>query len=264
MWRALSDKRLGLSFSVVARHRQRSPWVWVPQTHEHILLSPFLRPPSPTSRASLWSICRWTVKAHLYAKPEPILSKQLKFQVILWPTVSPPVRVGVGLPSGAYDQILSTVGHLRPSCCVAPSLTRGQVCNLLEQFTVTLGSKSLRIQTFYCLVWDSPTRRARSPYLYSQGTAWARYNPGHWIPFLSPLTNRLQTISVTTAQSQIQSQSYEYIMIDGQSASLSWCQAPIWDPRPNFPPLFLTIFKQLQVSGVLESFNVHRRKELFQ
>jgi hypothetical protein len=31
-----------------------------------------------------------------------------------------------------------------------------------------------------------------------------------------------------------QSQSESYVMTDGQSASLSWCQAPIWGLRPDF------------------------------
>jgi hypothetical protein len=29
-------------------------------------------------------------------------------------------------------------------------------------------------------------------------------------------------------------QSQHYVMIDGQPASLSWCQASIWGPRPDF------------------------------
>jgi hypothetical protein len=32
----------------------------------------------------------------------------------------------------------------------------------------------------------------------------------------------------------IRSQSQSYVTIDGQSASLSWRQAPIWGPRPIF------------------------------
>jgi hypothetical protein len=44
----------------------------------------------------------------------------------------------------ATDGLFITVGHLRPSCCGAPSLTRGRVCNLIVQFTVTLLSKSRR------------------------------------------------------------------------------------------------------------------------
>jgi hypothetical protein len=42
------------------------------------------------------------------------------------------------------------------------------------------------------------------------------------------------------------SQSLSFIMTDGQSASLSWCQAPIWDQQPIFL-LLLIIFKQLWI-----------------
>jgi hypothetical protein len=38
--------------------------------------------------------------------------------------------------------------------------------------------------------------------------------------------------------SSTEGQSHSYITTDSQSASLSWCQTPIWDPRPNFPFLF--------------------------
>jgi hypothetical protein len=41
--------------------------------------------------------------------------------------------------------------------------------------------------------------------------------------------------------------SKSYIMTDSQSASASWCQTPIWDPRPIFPLLSLIIFRQLRV-----------------
>jgi hypothetical protein len=49
-----------------------------------------------------------------------------------------------GPPSGAHDRIFITVGHLRSSCCGAPSLPRGRVCKLPVQFAVTLRSKSRR------------------------------------------------------------------------------------------------------------------------
>jgi hypothetical protein len=38
-----------------------------------------------------------------------------------------------------------------------------------------------------------------------------------------------------------------HITVDGQSASLSWCQVSIWDPRPIFSLLSLIIFRQLRV-----------------
>jgi hypothetical protein len=46
-----------------------------------------------------------------------------------------------------------------------------------------------------------------------------------------------------------QSQSQSYITTDGQSASPSWSQALIWDPRQIFPILSLIIV--LTVSGLL-------------
>jgi hypothetical protein len=36
-------------------------------------------------------------------------------------------------------------------------------------------------------------------------------------------------------------------MTDGQSSSLSWCQAPIWEPRPIFDLFSLIIVRQLRV-----------------
>jgi hypothetical protein len=43
------------------------------------------------------------------------------------------------------------------------------------------------------------------------------------------------------------SQNQSYIVTYSQSESLSWCQAPIWDPRPIFRLLSLIIFRQLRV-----------------
>jgi hypothetical protein len=43
------------------------------------------------------------------------------------------------------------------------------------------------------------------------------------------------------------SSSQSYIITDGQSASVSWCQAPISDPRPIILLLSLIIFRQLRV-----------------
>jgi hypothetical protein len=45
--------------------------------------------------------------------------------------------------------------------------------------------------------------------------------------------------------SKVKSQSY--VTTDSQSATLSWCQALIWDPWPIFPLLSLIIFRQLWV-----------------
>jgi hypothetical protein len=46
----------------------------------------------------------------------PILNSLLQVQVILRPTVSRPVCLGVGPTSVAYDQMFMTVGNLQSSC----------------------------------------------------------------------------------------------------------------------------------------------------
>jgi hypothetical protein len=92
-----------------------------------------------TSRKYFWGVERGR-GVRLTTSP-PSVSQD---QVMLLPTVSRPVRLGVRPSSVTHDQIFITVGNLRPSCCVAPSLTRGRFCNLLVQFAVTLGPKSRR------------------------------------------------------------------------------------------------------------------------
>jgi hypothetical protein len=51
-------------------------------------------------------------------------------RLILRPTVSLPVCLGIKHPSGAYDQIFITAWQLRICSCGALSLTRGRVCRL--------------------------------------------------------------------------------------------------------------------------------------
>jgi hypothetical protein len=68
----------------------------------------------------------------------------------------------------------------------------GQVCNLLYNCFWALPEQSLLGRSpaelaviFYCLIWDSPTWRARSPYLYPPGTGWLSYDPrAHYLSML--------------------------------------------------------------------------------
>jgi hypothetical protein len=53
-----------------------------------------------------------------------------KYKIMLRPTVSRPVCLGIKHPSGAYDQIFITVSQFSVCSCGTLSLTRGRVCPL--------------------------------------------------------------------------------------------------------------------------------------
>jgi hypothetical protein len=67
--------------------------------------------------------------------PATILIVEVEVEVNLRPTVSRPVHLGVRRPSGTFDQFFFHLEipfrRLRVCYFVAPSLTRGRVCNLL-------------------------------------------------------------------------------------------------------------------------------------
>jgi hypothetical protein len=98
---------------------------------------------------------------------EYIEPTQDEVEVNLRPTVSRPVCLGVRRPSGTRDQLYFLLEiffrHLRVCYFVAPSLTRGRVCNLLYNCFWALPEPSLLGRSpaelrsiFYCLIWDSP------------------------------------------------------------------------------------------------------------
>jgi hypothetical protein len=68
------------------------------------------------------------------------------------------------------------------------------------------------ITIIYCLIWDSPKLEYQVPV------------------FISP-RNRMPQLYPWALGYWLHSQSQSYIATD----SLSWCQAPIWDPWPIFP-----------------------------
>jgi hypothetical protein len=92
-----------------------------------------------------------------------VVFRSLSFSLSLMvrPTVSRPVCLGIKHPSGAYDQIFVTVRQLQVSCGALP-LTRGQVCSLQLLLAlasaVILGSES-RTRILLSQVRDFPFRR---------------------------------------------------------------------------------------------------------
>jgi hypothetical protein len=88
---------------------------------------------------------------------------EVAVEVNLLPTVSRPVCLGVRLPSGTFNQFFFLLEisfrFMRVCYFVAPSLTRGRVCNLLYNCFWALPEQSLLSRSpaelttiFYCLI----------------------------------------------------------------------------------------------------------------
>jgi hypothetical protein len=90
---------------------------------------------------------------------------RLSLSLILRPTVSRPVCLGIKHPTGAYDQIFITVRQLRFCWCGALSLIRGRVCRLelllVLASAVNFGSESRRTHNHILLsqIRDFPFHR---------------------------------------------------------------------------------------------------------
>jgi hypothetical protein len=156
-------------------------------------------------------------------------SSALSLSLVLRPTISRPVCLGIKHPSGTYDQNCITVWQLRVCWCRALSLTRGWVCRLqllmAPASAVTFGSQSRRTRDHILLsqIRDFPFRRL----LRLAGLRWRYSTP-------------------TPHGRSVCTESESYVTSDDQSASLSWNKAPIWDLRPEF-------YYCLTVAGLLKS-----------
>jgi hypothetical protein len=117
-----------------------------------------------------------------------IVEVEVEVKVNLRPTVSRPVCLGFRHPSGTRDQFFFLLEiyfrHLRVYYFVAPSLTRGRVCNLLYNCFCALPEQSLLGRSpaeltaiFYCLIRDSPNLEGQVPAFISPRNGVAQLYP---------------------------------------------------------------------------------------
>jgi hypothetical protein len=184
------------------------------------------------------------VVSHLDPRGYILLKKPLnqnllyvEVEVNLRPTVSRPVCLGVRRPSGTCNQFFFLLGiffrQLRVCYFVAPSLTRGRVCNLLYSCFWVLPEQSLLDRSpaeltaiFYCLIWDSTNLEGQVPIFRSHICAVRNFQYYHWEGCMGSM------------QCNVEFGVGLLLVADSQTTSSSGYWASLWDPWPDFILLF--------------------------
>jgi hypothetical protein len=130
----------------------------------------------------------WDLYNKEFGKAHSPPSTVIEVEVTLRPTVSRPVSLGVRRQSGTRDQFYFRLEiffrQLRVCNFVAPSLTRGRVCNLLYNCFWALPEQSLLglspaelTALCYCLIWYSPNLKGQVPAFISPNNRVAQLYP---------------------------------------------------------------------------------------
>jgi hypothetical protein len=130
-----------------------------------------------------------------------------------------------GPATNFFSSLFDYFRQLRVCWCGAPSLTRSRVC--IFQFLPGIASTDFLTSEphgthehiLLSLILRLPQPGGPGSCIYFPRNRVAQLEPGHWVLSLP-------------------NQSQSHITTDNQSASSSWCQTPIWDPRPIFLSLW--------------------------
>jgi hypothetical protein len=176
---------------------------------------------------------------------------KVKVKVLLRPTVSWPVRLGISHPSATRDQLFFLLEiffrQLRVCYFVAPSLTRGRVCNLL--LMLVLASAVPRDSRPYFIVpilETLPTWRAWSPYLYPPGTGGSEILQGTGFPFRLLLRFAGTTVEVFYPVSTRETEYTTRYRLDDQKSVLGREKRFFYLPYCGLPSLLQTGYRSFQ------------------